>query len=163
MGVIGRPHGVRGLAHVHSYTANPVDLASYAELKDEAGQAFRLRWVAEGIAEIAHRNGAAWQTIDNRDAIARLTNRHLYVDRAAMPPPPEDEYYLADLVGLTAFNGETALGQVVIVHDYGAGVSLEIAREAAAPLLIPFTRAAVPMVDIANGHLQVCPPVEVLS
>jgi 16S rRNA processing protein RimM len=80
-----------------------------------------------------------------------------------MPPPPDDEYYLSDLVGLSAFEGETALGRVAMVHDYGAGVSLEIERVGAAPLLVPFTSAAVPVVDIGAGRVVVCPPAEVTT
>jgi 16S rRNA processing protein RimM len=154
---------VRGLAHVHSYTADPTDLASYGDLFDEGGQRFRLRWVGEGVAEISRRDGATWHVISDRAQVERLTNRHLYIDRAAMPAPPEDEFYLADLVGLAAFAGEAPLGRVAIVHDYGAGASLEIAREGAAPLLVPFTRAAVPVVDLAAGRVVVCPPAEVTT
>ncbi len=161
LGVIGRPHGVRGLARVHSYTAEPSDLSRYGDLDDESGQRFRLHWVGEGIAEISRLENGAWKKVTDRAAAERLTNRHLYIDRAAMPPPPEDEYYLADLVGLTALNGEAVLGRVTVVHDYGAGASLEIAREGAAPLLVPFTRDAVPLVDLAGGRVVVCPPTEV--
>jgi 16S rRNA processing protein RimM len=161
LGVIGRPHGVRGLAHVHSYTADPSDLAAYGDLTDEGGRGFRLRWVGDGIAEISTRDGAAWRVVEDRGQVERLTNRHLYISRAAMPAPPEDEFYLADLVGLTAFAGEAPVGRVAVVHDYGAGASLEIARDGAAPLLVPFTRAAVPVVDIAAGRVVVCPPEDV--
>jgi 16S rRNA processing protein RimM len=163
LGVIGRPHGVRGLARIHSYTADPTGLAEYGALFDESGQGFRLRWISDGVAEISRREGTTWRPINDRAEVERLTNRHLYVDRAALPPPPEDEFYLADLVGLSAFEGEAPLGRVAMVHDYGAGVSLEIAREGAPPLLVPFTQDAVPVVDIPAGRVVVCPPVEVAS
>ena len=52
------------------------------------------------------------------------------------------------------------LGTVAAVHDYGAGASLEIARDNAPPLLVPFTRVCVPTVDIAAGLLVVAPPQE---
>ncbi len=160
LGVIGRPHGVRGHAHVRSYTADPADLTAYGDLSDEAGQGFRLRWVGEGVAEIALLEGRVWRIVGDRAEVERLTNQHLFIDRAAMPPPPEDEFYLADLVGLAAYEGDAELGRVTVVHDYGAGTSLEIARPGAAPLLVPFTRAAVPMVDLAAGKVVVCPPAE---
>jgi 16S rRNA processing protein RimM len=161
LGVIGRPHGVRGLARVHSYTADPVDLAAYGDLSDESGQRFRLRWMADGVAEISRLDSGTWNKVTDRAEIERLTNRHLYIDRAAMPSPPDDEFYLADLVGLAAFNGETPLGRVAMVHDYGAGASLEIERPGAPPLLVPFTRDAVPVVDLAAGRVVVFPPAEV--
>ena len=54
------------------------------------------------------------------------------------------------------------VGRVAIVHDYGAGTSLEIEREGVSPLLVPFTLACVPSVDTAAGTLVVTPPDEVL-
>ena len=84
------------------------------------------------------------------------------IDRAALPPPEEDEYYLADLTGLTAINAAGAtLGVVAAVHDHGAGVILDIAREHGASLLIPFTAACVPEVNIAAGRVVIAPPDEI--
>jgi 16S rRNA processing protein RimM len=54
-----------------------------------------------------------------------------------------------------------AIGQVTAVHDYGAGTSLEIERAGAAALLIPFTRAAVPEVNVGKSQITIVPPVEI--
>jgi 16S rRNA processing protein RimM len=97
----------------------------------------------------------------DRNAAEKLVNTRLYIERARLPPPDEEEFYLADLVGLQAIDADGApLGTVVAVHDYGAGASLEIARAESAPLLVPFTRAVVPEVDPAAGRLTVVPPDE---
>jgi 16S rRNA processing protein RimM len=99
--------------------------------------------------------------VADRNAAEKLVNTRLYIDRARLPPPDDEEFYLADLVGLTAIGADgAALGTVVAVHDYGAGTSLEIARADSAPLLVPFTRAVVPEVDPAAGRLTVVPPDE---
>lgn len=159
MAVIGRPHGVRGLVHVTSYADN---LTAYGPLVDAKGRWFTLRWRGEGVAELAELVEGAPVKLADRNAAEKLTNTRLFVDRARLPEPDADEFYLADLVGLTA-TGENglAVGPVTAVHDYGAGVSLEIARAGAAPLLVPFTRAAVPLVDVAAGLLTVVPPEEI--
>ena len=155
LGVVGRPHGVRGLLHVHSYTANPADLATYRALTDEAGRAWTMVWRGEGVAEL---RDAAGKPVADRTAAEKLVNTRLYVERDRLPEPDEDEFYLADLVGLQAVAADgSALGRVDAVHDYGAGTSLEIGA-----LLIPFTRACVPNVDIAGGRLVVVPPAEVV-
>ena len=92
-----------------------------------------------------------------------MTNTRLYIDRARLPEPEPDEFYLADLVGLTARDAAGApIGTVNAVHDYGAGASLEIAREHSPPLLVPFTRACVPSLDIPAGRLTIAPPGEVV-
>jgi 16S rRNA processing protein RimM len=159
MGVIGRPHGVRGLVHVTSYAE---DLTAYGPLSDPKGRRFVLRWRGEGVAEIAEIVDGAEVKVADRTAAEKLTNTRLLVDRSQLAEPEEDEFYLADLVGLIARNtGDATLGTVTAVHDYGAGASLEIAREHAPPLLVPFTRVCVPKVDIAAGLLVVAPPEEV--
>ena len=164
MGVVGRPHGVRGLVHVHSYTAEPADLDRYNPLLDEAGRAWTLAWRGEGVAELRDANG---RPVADRTEAERLVNTRLHVERNRLPAPETDEFYLADLVGLEARDASGArLGQVSAVHDYGAGTSIEIERDAGArggagPLIVPFTRGAVPQLDIAGGHLTVVPPDEV--
>ena len=160
MGVIGRPHGVRGLVHVQSFTADPDALAAYGALEDERGRTFTLHWQSEGIARLAERVGGRDVPLADRTAAAALTNMRLYVPRSALPAAEEDEYYLADLIGLRA---ETAagevLGRVAIVHDYGAGTSLEITPESGgATLILPFTVRAVPLVDVPGGRIVVEPP-----
>jgi 16S rRNA processing protein RimM len=157
MGVIGRPHGVRGLVRVQSFTADPAAIASYGPLADETGtRSFRLTIVTPGEMPVVRIDGVA-----DRDAAARLTGTRLYVERAALPPAEEDEYYLADLAGCAAVDASgAALGTVAAVHNHGAGAFLEIARASGPPLLVPFTRAAVPVVDVAARRLVVAPPAE---
>jgi len=158
MGVIGRPHGVRGLAHVHSYTAEPSDLTGYGVLEDDGGRRFRLRWKTEGVAEVFQIVEAKRVPVTTREAAQALVNTRLYVPRAKLPPPGEEEFYLTDLMGLEAVDGAgKPLGRVDMVHDYGAGTSLEIGR-----LIVPFTKACVPEIDIANGRITVVPPPEIV-
>ncbi len=161
MGVVGRPHGVRGLVRVASYAADPASLAAYGPLVDERGRRFALEWRGDGVAALAELVEGRRVPVADRDAAERLTNTRLHIDRDRLPPPDEDEFYLADLVGLAAVDAAGApLGRVAAVHDYGAGVSLELAREAGAPLLVPFTRACVPEIDPGAGRLVVVPPDE---
>lgn len=160
MGVIGRPHGVRGLVHVQSYTADPDDLADYGVLSDDRGRSFKLVWEREGIARLFQRVDGRDVPVSDRDAAVALTNTRLYVPRSALPPADEDEYYLTDLIGLTAEDrAGRVLGKVALVHDYGAGTSLEIKPASGAlALIIPFTARAVPVVDVPGGRIVIDPP-----
>jgi len=156
LGVIGRPHGVRGHVHVHSYTADPAALASYGPLSDGRGRLFRLRWQSEGVARVAEIVDGKPIWVTDREAAGRLVNVRLHIERDRLPPPEEDEFYVADLVGLAAVAPDgSELGRIDAVHDYGAGVSIEIGK-----LIVPFTREAVPHVDIAAGRVTVQPPAE---
>jgi 16S rRNA processing protein RimM len=163
LGVIGRPHGVRGLVHVTSYTADPAALAEYGVLSDDSGRRFALEWRADGVAALTLVTPAGRLPVRDRDAAAALVNTPLYIERDRLPAPAEDEFYLADLIGLAAQDvAGQAIGTVAIVHDYGGGVSLEIARPDAAPLILPFSRACVPVVDPAAGYVRVVPPAEIV-
>lgn len=158
MGVVGRPHGVRGLVRVHSYTAEPADLPGYGPFDDGAGRRFTLRWRGEGIAEIAEILAGGPVVVADRNGAERLVNLRLYAERERLPAAAEEEYYLADLVGLEAVDDAgKPLGRVSAVHDYGAGASLEIDA-----LMLPFNRACVPAIDIAAGRVTVSLPAEIL-
>jgi 16S rRNA processing protein RimM len=158
LGVIGRPHGVRGFVHVTSYTADPADLAGYGTLADGRGRMFRLRWQSEGVARVAEIIEGKPVWVANREDAGALTNTRLFVARERLPAPAEDEFYLSDLVGLAAFAPDgTELGKIAAVHDYGAGASLEIGA-----LIVPFTRDVVPEVDIGAGRVVVRPPAEIV-
>ena len=157
LGVITAPHGVRGLVRLKSFTAEPEAIARYRGVQDAGGRAVQLELVgaAKGVL-LARIAGVA-----DRDAAEALRGTRLYLPRAALPKPGEEEYYHADLVGLPAeLPDGTALGTVVAVHDFGGGDSIEIARPEGAPLLVPFTSAAVPEVDLANRRIVVAPPAE---
>ncbi len=158
MGVVGKPHGVRGLVRVHSYTTDPADLDSYAPLLDAKGRPWSLAWRSEGVAEL---RDAAGRPVADRTEAEKLTNLQLFVDRDRLPPPDDEEFYFADLIGLAVHGQDGApLGQIAAVHDYGAGIFLDVTRDGAATLLIPFTRAAVPKIDIPARRVTVVPPDE---
>jgi 16S rRNA processing protein RimM len=158
MGVIGRPHGVRGLLHVHSFAEDPASLAQYGVLTDDRGRQFSLSWKSEGVAELTEHVDGAKRAVRDREAAEQLVNVRLFVPRDRLPAPAEDEFYLADLVGRDAVGADGApLGRIEFVHDYGAGASLEIG-----PLLVPFTKACVPNVDLAAGQVTVVPPAETI-
>jgi len=163
MGVVGAPHGVRGAVRIKSFTDEPEAIARYGALEDESGA---KRFIVHVIGNVKG-DGMVIATLSgvaDRDQAEALRGLRLYAPRAALPPTAEDEFYHADLVGLTAvLDGGEQLGKVVAVHDFGAGDMLEIARAKGQPVLLPFTRAAVPVVDIVAGHVVVDPPAGLLD
>jgi 16S rRNA processing protein RimM len=158
MGVVGAPHGVRGAVRVKSFADAPEAIANYGALEDERGERkFTLRIIGSAKGDgmvIANLSG-----ITDRDQAEALRGLRLYAPRAVLPATEEDEFYHADLVGLAAMLDDgTALGTVIAVHDFGAGDMIEIAPTAGQPVLVPFTRTAVPVVDIAGGRVVIDPP-----
>ena len=156
VGVVTGPHGVTGAVRIKSFTARAQDIASYGPLADENGtQHFALRLVGAAKGVVIGRLAG----VEDRDRAAALRGLRLYLPRAALPSPADEEYYHADLLGLVAVLSDgTPLGRVRAVHDFGAGDTLEIARPDAAPAMVPFTRAVVPAVDLEAGRLVIDPP-----
>ncbi|GAN58243.1 16S rRNA-processing protein RimM [Acetobacter aceti NRIC 0242] len=156
IGVIGRPHGVRGLVHVHSYATDEDSLVSYGVLTDDRGDRWTLNWRSGGVAELRDAQG---KPLADRTAAQALVNRKLYVSRDVLPEPDEDEFYHSDLLGLDAVEEGASIGKVVTVHDYGAGTSLELDTG----LILPFSKACVPEIDFPNRRMIVVRPVEVIG
>lgn len=155
VGEVGAPRGLRGEFCVRSFTADPRAVAGYGALStDRGGPPLRLWVVGEKKgALIVRADGVA-----NRDQAEALRGCRLYVERTALPRPGDDEYYHADLIGLgVQFEADAgaAPGCVTAVHDYGAGPVLEIDCNGRPSVLVPFTRAAVPHVDLAEGRLVI--------
>ncbi len=152
-------HGVNGTVRIKSFTEQPANVAAYGKVSDEAG----ARWFA--LEPIGVSRGAILARIagiDDRAAAEALAGTRLYVPRSALPAPDDEEYYHADLLGLRAQSSDgEALGTVTSVHAIGETDVLEIDRGAELPsLLIPFTRAAVPEIDLKTGRMVVEVPAE---
>jgi 16S rRNA processing protein RimM len=100
--------------------------------------------------------------VADRNAAETLKNIRLYVPRARLPQPADDEFYHADLIGLAAETADgTAFGVVKAVHNFGAGDLLEIEPAAGgATVMLPFNATTVPTIDIAGRRVVVEPPTE---
>jgi 16S rRNA processing protein RimM len=152
--------GVTGELRITTYTEDPTALLRYGALKREDGSAALT--LTGGRAA----NGALIaraREVSTREEAQALRGLRLFISRAELPEPDEDEYYLADLIGLTVRSPDgRALGSVKSVQNFGAGDLLEIApTDGAASWWAPFTRSVVPDVCLAQGVIVVARPPEV--
>lgn len=155
VGAIAGAFGVRGEVRVRSFTAAPEGVMSYGPLYDAQGKVVltprRWRPIKDGLAVTA-------PEIATREAAEALRNTPLHIPRSVLPPADEDEFYHVDLIGcrVEALDG-APLGEVVAVHDFGAGDVLELRDGAGRRRYLDFTRAEVPVVDIAGRRLVATP------
>lgn len=151
-------HGVRGLVKVKTFTEQPEAVVEYGPLRDKDGREIGLEIRGRHKAGLL----AAIEGVADRDAARRLQGTRLFVPRAALPPldGQEDEFYYADLVGLSVRLGEGEdVGEVASVQDFGAGDALEVRlRDSAETVIVPFTREMVPEVDMQEGFVVIDPP-----
>lgn len=156
---IGAAHGVRGAVKLWTFTEDPLAVRDYGPLttKDGARQ-FEVTQVRAAKDHLV----ATLKGVTTRDDAERLNGLELYVPRDRLPETDDDEYYHADLIGLAAVNaaGEP-LGRVIAIHNFGAGDIIEIAPEKGATMLLPFTNAVVPTVDLAGGRVVIELPQEI--
>jgi 16S rRNA processing protein RimM len=156
VGQIAGAFGVRGEVRLKSFCADPADIAVHAPLSTEDGRVFRVIVI---LGQSAGALIARIEGIGTREEAEALRGTALYADRARLPRLPEDEFYHADLIGLPVHDmGGALIGTVRAVLNHGAGDILEVQRAGRGPMLLPFTRAAVPLVDLAAGRIVADPP-----
>jgi 16S rRNA processing protein RimM len=153
---IGGAHGLRGEVKLKSFTADPMAVSDYGPLTTEDGS---VTFEIEAVRAAKGHLVARFRGIADRDTAERLANVRLFVPRERLPPLATDEYYHADLIGLSAVTADgTEIGTVVAVHDFGAGDIVELLPlGGGTTIMVPFTPAFVPSVDIANGRIVVVP------
>ena len=161
MGRFGAPHGVRGEIRLQSFTGDPLAIADYGALSDKRGtRTFTLTAVRPQGKDMLVARVAG---VTDRTAAEALTGLELFLSREKFPPAEEDEFYIADLVGLRAeTEAGVEIGRVVALRNFGAGDILEITPVGGGEtLMFPFTKAVVPVVDIVGGRVVVAPPEEI--
>ena len=156
IGAIAGSFGVHGEVRLKSFAASPEDIAGYGPLVTEDAQSYAVTLTGQT------RNGftARLTGVTTKEEADALRGVQLFVSRAVLPGLPDDEHYHADLVGLAVVDtGGAPLGTVRAVLNHGAADLLELSVPGTAEtVLLPFTRAAVPTVDLAAGRIVADPP-----
>jgi len=156
---IGAAHGVRGAVKLWTFTEDPFAVKDYGPLSTKDGaRHFELTSAREAKDHLV----VTFQGVATRDDAERLNGVELYIPRDKLPETADDEYYHADLIGLDAVTtaGEP-LGRVIAIHNFGAGDLIEIAPPSGMTILLPFSNAVVPTVDISGGRVVIELPKEI--
>ncbi len=156
---IGAAHGVRGEVKLWPFTEDPMAVIDYGLLSTKDGarqfEVVRARIAKDHLV-------AVLKGIATREDAERINGIELYIARSSLPPTEAGEYYYADLIGLRAVDEAGAtIGRVLAVHNFGAGDIIEIAPERGPTLLLPFTDAVVPTVDLTEGQMVIVMPQEI--
>ncbi|WP_404546397.1 MULTISPECIES: ribosome maturation factor RimM [unclassified Bradyrhizobium] len=156
---IGAAHGVRGAVKLWTFTEDPFAVRRYGPLSTKDGRRqFEIAQVREAKDHLV----ATFKGVATRDEAERLNGIELYVARDKLPATDEDEYYHTDLIGLAAVTTDgDALGRVLAIHNFGAGDIIEIAPLKGPTMLLPFSNAVVPDVDLKGGRVVIALPQEI--
>src|SRR5437660_11938090 len=155
---IGAAHGVRGAVKLWTFTEDPLAVQHYGPLLTKDARQFEVTHVREAKGHLV----AALKGVATREEAERLNGVELYVAREKLPATSEDEYYHADLIGLAAVTAANEpLGRGIAIHNFGPGEIIEIAPPNGATMLLPFSNAVVPTVDLQGGRVVIELPDEV--
>ena len=157
VGAIAGSFGVKGEVRLKSFCAEPDAIQTYGPLQSEDGA---KTWDVRITRSVKNGFAAKLSGVSTKDAADSLKGTRLFAPREMLPELPDDEFYHTDLIGLTVLDtGGTELGRVKAVLNHGASDLLEVAGKGLKqPVLLPFTQAAVPTVDVAAGRIIADPP-----
>ncbi len=155
LAVIGAAHGTRGELRVKTFTGDPLAIGDYGMLYDETGRPFEILDIRPAKTVVVVR----FRGVNDRNMAEALNGTTLFIDRSQLPQDlDEDEYYHSDLIGLDVIDAQgNRHGKVSAMFDFGGGDLIELTIPGKRPLLIPFTQAAVPHVDVKAGHIVIDP------
>ncbi|AOG07744.1 ribosome maturation factor RimM [Bosea sp. RAC05] len=156
LGVIGAAHGIKGEVRIKAFTGDPLAIADYGPLTDEKGRRFEIAEIRPAKEVVV----ARLKGITSREAAESLNGVNLFVSRDKIPAPEdEDEFLQADLIGCAVVGPDgVVLGTVTTVANYGAGDLLDILLPDGRSVLMPFTKAFAPRIDIAARRIEAVPP-----
>jgi 16S rRNA processing protein RimM len=156
---IGAAHGVRGAVKLWTFTEDPLAVKRYGPLTTKDGtRQFEVATAREAKGHLV----ATLKGIATRDEAERLNGVELYIAREKLPDTDDDEYYHADLIGLAAVSAaDEPIGRVIAIHNFGAGDIIEVAPPHGTTMLLPFTNAVVPTVDLGSGRVVIVLPDEI--
>lgn len=156
LGIVGAPHGVRGEVRIKTFTGDPLAIAGYGPLSDSKGRSFEITDIRPAKEVVV----ARLKGVTTREAAEALNGVELFVARDKLSAgEDEDEFLQADLIGCSVAGPDgIVLGTVTAVENYGAGDLLDIETPDGRSVLMPFTKAFAPRIDIAARRIEAEPP-----
>lgn len=154
LAIIGAAQGLKGEVRVKSYTQTPEGFAGYGPLFDASGRKFEVISTRASKEVVVTR----FRGLIDRNAAEALTGTELFVERELLNivAADEDEFMHADLIGMLVVDSEgQAYGHVMSVLNFGAGDILDVSKGQGQSLAIPFTKAAVPQVDMTTKTITI--------
>ena len=156
VGAIAGPHGVRGQFKVKLFAETPAALEHYGALKIDGGRALKLSVKSVNSKGLVIVSAVG---VTSREAAEALRGMLLSTSRASLPDLAEDELYHADLLGAAVFHEDgTNLGEVLALHNFGAGEIIEVKPVSGNSFMLPFAGESVVEVDIPNRRVVLAPP-----
>ena len=143
LAAVAGAHGVRGEVKLKLFGDSIDSLARQPSLT-VGGKPLLLKDVRAGNKTAI----ARFEGVSSREAAEALRGSLVEIDREALPPLTDGEYYHADLIGLPCIDSDgVAVGTVAAIEDFGAGELLDVEKPDGKRSLIPFRDGVADLVD----------------
>lgn len=156
LGIAGSPHGIKGELRIKTYTEDPLAIAGYGSLEGSDGHTYEVRTVRAAKNVVV----AKLAGIDSREQAEALNGVEFSITRDMLSGTAldEEEFFHADLIGLMAVDEQGGrYGKICAIHDFGGGDMLELTISGRKNVMIPFSKVAVPTVDLDSGTVTIDP------
>lgn len=155
VGVIANTHGIRGEVKVFPRTDDPARFKKLKQVFLDTGNGY-LEMKIEGVKFFKQFVILKFKGFDNINEIEKYKKRPLLVDREHAVRLKKDEYFIADLIGLTVYTEDgKLLGTLTDVLQTGANDVYVVEMEDKKEVLIPAIGECILEVDLEGRKMQV--------
>lgn len=154
VGVISSTHGIRGEVKVFPTTDDPLRFKKLKKVLLDTGKE-RLELEIQSVKFFKQFVIVKFRGIDNINDIERYKGKSLLVPREDAVELDEDEYYIADLIGMEVFTGEGRFGVLKDVMETGANEVYIIDSDEHGEVLVPAIHDCILDVDIEEKVMKI--------
>lgn len=154
VGVISSTHGIRGEVKVFPTTDDPVRFKKLKKVLLDTGNE-RLELEIQSVKFFKQFVILKFRGFDSINDIEKYKGKSLLVPRKEAVELEENEYYIADLIGMEVFAGEERFGVLKDVIETGANEVYIIESDRHGEVLIPAIRDCILDVDVAGKTMKI--------
>ena len=154
VGVISSTHGIRGEVKVFPTTDDPMRFKKLKKVLLDTGRE-RVELEVQSVRFFKQFAIVKFKGIDNINDIEKYKGKGIFVPREDAVPLDEDEYYIADLIGMEVFTEDGHFGVVRDVMETGANEVYIVESDEHGEVLIPAIRQCVLDVNVEEKKMKI--------
>lgn len=154
VGVISSTHGIRGEVKVFPTTDDPARFKKLKKVLLDTGKE-RLELEIQSVKFFKQFVIVKFRGIDNINDIEKYKGKSLMVPREDAVQLEEDEYYIADLIGMEVYTDGGRFGTLKDVMETGANEVYIIDSDGHGEVLVPAIHDCILDVDVEKQTMKI--------
>lgn len=158
IGVIRRPHGLKGALKVYSFSGETEHFTLLKEVELRRGSS-RTRYPVRSVEIHKDTPVIFLDGVEDKESAGLLSGWEVWVPRDCGAPLRDGEYYVRDLIGLNVISDAAPFGTIVAVIEGSQAPLLEIRREGSdTTVLVPFMAPFAGVPHRQSGTVELLTP-----